>query len=225
MTGYTHVCSGQTAGIELNVGRGSYEMNGLNNLMKLYRQESGIPYMEVDGFPDELNFGAAFVVGVGKFETGVDYRYYSTTQGKLQHIDNTTESGLLLGANAQSIGLFGKYPVFHSRFFQFKTGLLVSLYASKTSHTEYYSTPSVYNETTLELRSKSVGFGPFVEPVFYFTGGLYAGIRLSYIHDTEGSLEFRDEIGRKFVTSSGESVRTDWTGLRGEVFLGLRFNP
>jgi hypothetical protein len=214
----------QTAGVELNAGYGYYQMSNLKTLMENYIHESGVDYEVTENFPRELNYGGTFVVGVGKFETGVDYRYY-TSDGKLVNEDNAVESGLKIGLAAHSIGLFGKYPVIHTKLFQFKAGLLVSVYGSKASYTEYYSSASVYNEQTLQFRSKSIALTPFAEPVIYFTGGVYAGVRIAYAYDTKGALHEKKNNDSQLVTSSGEVIKTDWSGLRGDVFLGLRLNP
>jgi hypothetical protein len=214
----------QSAGIELNIGRGAYEMGDLKNLMQAYVQDSGVPYKETERFPDAVNLGGAFVVGIGKLETGIEYRYY-TAKGSLMHSENNEESGLNLGASSHALGLFLKYPIVHSKFFQLKGGLSGSLYSSKLHHKEYYATPNFYNSLKMDFRSKSIVVGPFIEPVIYFTGGLYAGIRFGYAYDFQGALHIREDNKGKFVTASGEAIRTNWTGLRSDIFIGLRINP
>lgn len=216
--------SAQSAGIELNLGYGFYEMDSFKKLLDYYKSESGLTYKQLSNYEPDINLGGTFVVGVGKFETGLDYRYFKT-EGELQSDDNGRISGVKFDAVSHALGLFGRHPVIYSEKFQLKLGALASVYSSKAGLTEYSVAANVRQENMREIISKSIVVTGTLEPVYYITGGVYFGLRAGYAYDFTGALHEKKDVDKKLVLDPGDEVRTNWTGIRTDFFIGLRLNP
>ena len=119
----------QTAGLEFSWGMGTYQLNNLRNYTESYATNSVAQFRRITDFPSGNYFGAAFVVGIGKFETGIDFHQYKT-ESKMEGSENGSPVYYKHSLDGYSFGLFGKHPVFYSPKFQFKAGLSIRLTAT-----------------------------------------------------------------------------------------------
>src|SRR5688572_17380784 len=69
--------SAQSAGLEFAYGTATYDMGGLHDFTNAYIR-SNPSYKLTTDLPSGNYFRAAFVVGIGKVEAGVDFRQYQT---------------------------------------------------------------------------------------------------------------------------------------------------
>lgn len=210
----------QTAGLEFNYGIGMYSMTEMHDLYDYYVAESGNTLRSEVDFSSESYYGANFVVGIGKFETGADYDRYETS-GLLQGTDNglpVTFSDELTGF---SLGLFGKYPLYYSPKLQFKAGMLASVYLTRD---RTIITEAGVSTTAYEFRSESFVLTPFIETAYYFTKWFYIGARGNYAYDFGGELHDKKDRDIVLQDQNGEAVKTDWTGFRTDLFIGFRMN-
>lgn len=210
----------QTAGLEFNFGIGTYSMSEMHDLYDYYITESGNTLKYETEFPSDYYYGANFVVGIGKFETGVDYDHYETT-GLLAGNDNGVPVSFSDQLTGFSFGLFGKYPLYYSPNLQFKAGMVASIYGTRDKG---ISTEAGVSRIAYEFRSTSLALTPFVETAYYFTKWFYLGARANYAYDFGAKLHDKEDLDIILPNQNGEAVKTNWTGVRAELFIGLRMN-
>jgi hypothetical protein len=210
----------QTAGLEFNFGIGAYSMTDMHDLYDYYVAESGKNYKTVTDFPSEFYYGITFVVGIGKFETGIDYDRYETT-GLLQGTYNGLPASFSDELTGFAVGLFGKYPLYYSPKLQVKAGIVAAYNGTrdKTITTESGVTTTVY-----QFRSESFLLTPFAETSYSITKWLYIGARANFGYDLGAKLHDKEERDIILPDQNGDPVKTNWTGMRADVFLGFRMN-
>src|SRR5215203_3544297 len=107
---FSFICTitvAQTAGIEFHYGTGTYSMNNLKDVNSRFLQQSTFNFKQTSSFESRNSYGGTFVVGIGKFETGIDYRHYLT---ETEMIDGTEQITFTEHLAGKSYGLLGKYP-------------------------------------------------------------------------------------------------------------------
>jgi hypothetical protein len=210
----------QTAGLEFNFGIGTYSMTEMHDLYNYYVAESGNNYKIETDFPSEFYYGITFVVGIGKFETGIDYDRFETT-GLLQGTNNGLPASFSDELTGFSLGLFGKYPFYYSPKLQVKAGIVASINGTRD---RAIITESGVSTTAYEFRSESFLVTPFVETSYSITKWFYIGARGNFGYDFGGKLH--DKKDRDIILSdqNGEAVKTNWTGVRADLFIGFKMN-
>jgi hypothetical protein len=210
----------QTAGLEFNFGIGSYSMTEMHDLYDYYVAESGNSYKIETDFPSESYYGMTFIVGIGKFEMGIDYDRYETT-GLLLGTKNGLPASFSDELTGFALGIFGKYPLYYSPNLQVKAGAVAAINGTRDRG---IAMESGVRTTEYEFRSESFLVTPFVETAYYVTKWFYVGARGNFGYDLGGKLHDKKDRDITLSDQNGDAVKTNWTGIRGDVFVGFRMN-
>jgi hypothetical protein len=211
--------SAQSAGLEFAYGTATYEMSELHDFTDAYIR-SNPSYKLTKDLPSGNYFRAAFVVGIGKVEAGVEFQQHQT-ESRMDGEENGIPVYYSHKLDGFAFGLFAKYPFYYSKRFQAKAGLTATLFATVANITNTATTGS---DVTNEYQAASPGVIPFVEPVFYIRKWVYIGVRASYAYDFDAALYTRDTNDIKYVDDNGDVIKMNWSGFRADAFIGFRMN-
>lgn len=212
------ICA-QSAGLEFGYGTATYEMTDLHDFTDTFIR-SNPSYKLTTDLPSGNYFRAAFVVGIGKFEGGVDFGQYQT-ESRMDGIENGAPVYYSHELDGYAFGLFAKYPLYYSKYFQAKVGVSASVFATIAN---IKNTASTGSDVSNEYQAASPGVAPFVEPVFYVRKWVYIGVRASYAYDFNAALYTRDINDIMYADGNGDAIRMNWSGFRADAFIGFRMN-
>lgn len=207
--------------VELKTGYGAYAMGALRPITTEYRTNTNYAVKITDNFPAFVNFGASGSIVLESWEFGVDYTYLSTG-ARAHYEDYSGELGFDQLAKAHAISSFARYSLLRKPKFQLKASLALSYYISQLDMNQYFRIGEEKQEDRFEVVSGSVAMTPMAGSVFKITKSIYTGFRVGYCVDLKGGLHVRKDKELKLLDDAGDQIHTDWSGIRSEVFVGVR---
>jgi hypothetical protein len=211
------------AGLEFKTGYSSFAMKDLRHTMHYYRDHASYPVTIVDEYPSTLPIGFRLYFEFDKLQAGFDYSHYATG-AKGNYVDNTGERGFEQRVTANTVGLFVKVALVSSPKFQLRFSGLTSLYMSRAKFNEYFKSDNLNENDKLSTVSVSVALTPGLETVYNLTNWMYIGLGAGYCFDTTGVLHLSANEDAKLYDENDDEIHTQWSGLRTEVFVGVRLN-
>ena len=206
--------------LEIKSGYGAYAMDALRPLTREYTTNTN--YAKItDNFPAFINFGGSGSIVLDPWEFGVEYTYFSTG-ARAHYEDYSGELGFDQLVKAHAIGAFARYSFLRKPKFQLTASLALSNYISQLDMNQYMRIGDEKQEEGLEVVSGSVAITPMAGPVFKITNSIYTGFRVGYCVDLKGGLHVRKDKELKLLDDVGDQIHTDWSGVRSEVFVGVR---
>jgi hypothetical protein len=214
----------QNLKIGLNTGFGTYQMTDL----KQFQSDAADYYYlfnveEVQQFPGFFNYSTSVEYSLNTTNlVGINAGYY-TTGGRNHVADYSGEYYLNMPISAYSLGLQYRnifYTVNKFSFYaQIKGGISFSTLSIDESFTIHQvdSTKSSYS---------FVNYSFYGEPslgTFYGLGNNFSvNFSLGYQIDIESKLHYKDNKDQEAVDFHGNSIHTNWSGLR--IVLGLTYD-
>lgn len=207
--------------VELKTGYGTYAMGALRPITIEYKNNVDYGVKITDNFPGFMNFGAAVSMALHAWEFGVDYTYLSTG-ARAHYKDYSGELGFDQIAKAHAISSVARYAFVSKPKFELKASLGLSYYISQLDMNQYFRIGEDKEAERFEVVSGSVAITPTAGPVFKLNKFIYTGLRIGYCVDLKGGLHVRKDKELKLLDDADEQIKTDWSGLRSEVFLGIK---
>lgn len=212
----------QTVGVEAIIGYSSYRMEGLKDFLIFQRDEALMPVKITDNFPTQIHPGVQFFLVFEDTDVGVRYSHYSTG-GRLHYKDYSGETRLDLIMSGNSVGVFGRMHLVSGKRFKFKGSLGASAYLTSGQLEAFSTIGEESSEERINLATTSLGLELSIEPSYTIADFCSIGLRVGGAFDLGGDLHLANNKDAILLDEDDNPITIDWSGFRGELFLGFTF--
>ncbi|MCT4648167.1 MAG: hypothetical protein N4A74_24475 [Carboxylicivirga sp.] len=207
--------------LSMEVGLGTYELNGLKAINDAVLSELPIKAKLVDDFPPHLYYRPSVSLVYNKIAWGFSHSYLSTGS-RISTKDHTGEYRFDMIVSAHSPGLHFDFFLSQNSKISSYIRILTGAKFSRLNIDEYFKLAEKVH-TNESIRFKSTNF--FLEPAIYFTLPIKSFLFESHLgYDMSmGDNTLTDSSGERELANpkNGNAVPPNWNGVR--IGIGVSY--
>lgn len=211
--------------VEIFSGYGSFSMNGPREMLKTTVGKSEIPLKLVEDFPSWYTYGIRFlqIINKGKKQPAfAGFTLSSASTGSRAHYQDYSGSLTIDHlARSTTLGILLNKELISVKQFHFGCNGALNLIVTDYRIKSLVVINTFQEEENLTLKSSSFAVEPGFFIRYQILSSLYLKGNASVIFDTSGKLHMPGDRNRYLVDERNNAIRSDWSGLRSSLSIGL----
>lgn len=212
--------------VEFQVGYGTFAMKEAKKFVNRGVIETPFPLKVVEDFPSFVVYCGSLSLPMKNNSIRLGFSLGSTSTGSRAHyqdysgevkIDHLTSAFSMAVTGEKVFNLLPSEKI--SLSLTSELGAIFTDYKVES----YIQVHTQEEQNKVNLSSESIYFDPGIKFRYRVLSFLQIGTELSYLYDTQGKLHLPSSRKSYLMDYSNKPVRSDWSGLRTEVGVGILF--